>query len=121
MAVTFTMTELPGLTLLKASGYVVADRKSAVASKLTGRLVFLGVEEGSRVQAVVQELRGERIDVIAWSNAPERFIASALTPAEVVKAASFGGRCSGMIKSPRHSKQARWMALRSSRTFPGHE
>jgi RND family efflux transporter MFP subunit len=37
-------------TLLNASGYVVADRKSAVASKVTGRLVFLGVEEGSRVQ-----------------------------------------------------------------------
>jgi len=40
-----------GLTLLNASGYVVADRKSAVASKVTGRLVYLGVEEGSRVQA----------------------------------------------------------------------
>ena len=40
-----------GLTLLNASGYVVADRKSAVASKVTGRLVHLGVEEGSRVQA----------------------------------------------------------------------
>jgi RND family efflux transporter MFP subunit len=38
-------------TLLNASGYVVADRKSAVASKLTGRLVYLGVEEGSRVRA----------------------------------------------------------------------
>lgn len=38
------------LTLLNASGYVVADRKSAVASKVTGRLVFLGVEEGSRVR-----------------------------------------------------------------------
>jgi len=42
----------PSLTLtqLNASGYVVADRKSAVASKLTGRLVYLGVEEGSRVK-----------------------------------------------------------------------
>jgi RND family efflux transporter MFP subunit len=37
-------------TLLNASGYVVADRKSAVASKVTGRLVFLGVEEGSQVR-----------------------------------------------------------------------
>jgi len=37
-------------TLLNASGYVVADRKSAVASKVTGRLIFLGVEEGSRVR-----------------------------------------------------------------------
>lgn len=40
-----------GLTLLNASGYVVADRKSAVASQVTGRLIHLGVEEGSRVTA----------------------------------------------------------------------
>jgi len=38
------------LTLLNASGYVVADRKAAVASKVTGRLIYLGVEEGSRVK-----------------------------------------------------------------------
>ena len=37
-------------TLLNASGYVVAQRKAAVASKITGRLVFLAVEEGSRVK-----------------------------------------------------------------------
>src|ERR1700687_5779600 len=37
-------------TLLNASGYVVAQRKAAVASKATGQLVWLGVEEGSRVE-----------------------------------------------------------------------
>ncbi len=37
-------------TLLNASGYVVAQRKAAVASKATGRLEWLGVEEGSRVR-----------------------------------------------------------------------
>src|SRR5512133_3192873 len=36
-------------TLLNASGYVVAQRKAAVAAQTTGRLVWLGVEEGSRV------------------------------------------------------------------------
>ncbi len=40
---------------------------------------------GNRVLSVSKELQGERIDVIAWSNSPERFIASALTPAEVLK------------------------------------
>jgi N utilization substance protein A len=40
---------------------------------------------GNRVLSITKELRGERIDVIAWSNSPERFIASALTPAETVK------------------------------------
>ena len=36
--------------VLTASGYVVARRKAAVASKGTGTLVFLGVEEGDRVK-----------------------------------------------------------------------
>jgi RND family efflux transporter MFP subunit len=36
--------------VLTASGYVVAQRKAAVASKGTGRLVFLGVVEGDRVK-----------------------------------------------------------------------
>ena len=36
--------------VLNASGYVVAQRKAAVSSKSTGRLVYLGVEEGSRVK-----------------------------------------------------------------------
>jgi len=37
-------------TVLNASGYVVAQRKAAVSSKSTGRLAYLGVEEGSRVK-----------------------------------------------------------------------
>ena len=49
-------------TLLNASGYVVAQRKAAVASKVTGRLVFLGVEEGSRVRFAV-EYEGEKISI----------------------------------------------------------
>ncbi|MCK4766408.1 MAG: transcription termination factor NusA [Candidatus Aminicenantes bacterium] len=40
---------------------------------------------GNRVLSITKELRGERIDVIAYSDSPERFIASALTPAEIVK------------------------------------
>ncbi|MFO7708816.1 MAG: efflux RND transporter periplasmic adaptor subunit [Desulfobacterales bacterium] len=53
------------LTLLNASGYVVADRKSAVASKLTGRLVYLGVEEGSRVKEGQVIARLENRDALA--------------------------------------------------------
>ncbi|MCE5336554.1 MAG: efflux RND transporter periplasmic adaptor subunit [Desulfobacteraceae bacterium] len=37
-------------TEFNASGYVVAQRKAAVASKGTGRIVYLGVQEGSRVK-----------------------------------------------------------------------
>ena len=40
---------------------------------------------GSRVQAVVQELQGEKIDIIPWSPDPATFIVNALQPAEVAK------------------------------------
>jgi N utilization substance protein A len=40
---------------------------------------------GSRVQAVVAELQGEKIDIIQWSNDPATFIVNALAPAEVAK------------------------------------
>ncbi|MDB5526252.1 MAG: nusA [Rhizobium sp.] len=40
---------------------------------------------GSRVQAVVAELQGEKIDIIPWSNDPANFIVNALQPAEVAK------------------------------------
>ncbi len=39
--------------------------------------------KGSRVQAVVRELRGEKIDIIPWSEDPRIFIAEALSPAVV--------------------------------------
>jgi N utilization substance protein A len=41
--------------------------------------------KGSRVQAVVQELRGERIDIVPWSPDPARYVCSALSPAQVSK------------------------------------
>ena len=40
---------------------------------------------GVRVQAVVQELQGERIDIIPWNNDAATFIVNALAPAEVSK------------------------------------
>ncbi|TNE59379.1 MAG: transcription termination/antitermination protein NusA [Alphaproteobacteria bacterium] len=40
---------------------------------------------GSRVQAVVNELQGEKIDIIQWSPDPATYIVNALAPAEVVK------------------------------------
>jgi RND family efflux transporter MFP subunit len=52
-----------GITLLNASGYVVAQRKSALASKVTGRLVWLGVEEGNKVKKdqVIARLESEDV------------------------------------------------------------
>jgi len=52
-------------TVLNASGYVVAQRKSALASKVTGRLVWLGVKEGSRIKKDEVVARLENQDVSA--------------------------------------------------------
>src|SRR6185436_5095170 len=53
------------VTLLNATGYVVAQRKAAVASKATGRLEWLGVMEGSRVKRDEVIARIENRDVAA--------------------------------------------------------
>lgn len=39
----------------------------------------------SRIDAVVKELNGEKIDIIPWSKSPEEFVAKALSPAETLK------------------------------------
>jgi N utilization substance protein A len=41
--------------------------------------------KGSRVQAIIRELRGEKIDIIEWSDEPSVFAANALSPAKVNK------------------------------------
>jgi len=41
--------------------------------------------KGSRVQNVVQELRGEKIDIIPWHVDPARFVCNALAPAEIAR------------------------------------
>ncbi len=42
-------------------------------------------QKGTRVQSVIEELGGERIDVIEWSEKIEKLIASSLSPAKVIK------------------------------------
>jgi N utilization substance protein A len=41
--------------------------------------------KGSRVQAVVQELRGEKIDIVPFDRDPARFVCNAIAPAEVTR------------------------------------
>lgn len=40
-------------------------------------------QRGTRVQAIVNELRGEKIDIVKWSEDPAEFVAQALSPAKV--------------------------------------
>ena len=61
--------------------------KVAVWSKdntLDARGACIGMR-GVRVQAIVQELQGEKIDVVQWSSDPATFIVNALAPSEVLK------------------------------------
>ncbi|MDR2995927.1 MAG: transcription termination factor NusA, partial [Bacillus cereus] len=41
--------------------------------------------KGQRVQRVVDELKGEKIDIVRWSNDPVEYVANALSPSQVVK------------------------------------
>uniref|UniRef100_A0A7C4EKJ1 Efflux RND transporter periplasmic adaptor subunit n=1 Tax=Fundidesulfovibrio putealis TaxID=270496 RepID=A0A7C4EKJ1_9BACT len=65
------------LTAVNATGYVVADRKAALASKVTSRLVWLGVEEGSVVARDQVVARLESDDVRASLSQAEADLAAA--------------------------------------------
>lgn len=41
-------------------------------------------QKGTRVQAIIEELAGEKIDIIEWNEKPEKYIAAAISPAKVV-------------------------------------
>ncbi len=77
-----------GIVDIKAAAREVGSRtKIAVVSRddaidPVGACVGL---KGSRVQAVVNELNGERIDIVPWSPDPERFAKLALAPARVAR------------------------------------
>jgi N utilization substance protein A len=77
-----------GIVEIRAIAREVGSRtKVAVVSKddaidPVGACVGL---KGSRVQAVVNELNGERIDIVPWSPDPERFARLSLAPARVAK------------------------------------
>src|SRR6187551_1898269 len=76
-----------GTVEIKAIAREAGSRsKVAVASRQEG-LDPVGAtvgQRGGRVQSVVAELGGEKIDVIPWSEDPATFVANALSPAQVV-------------------------------------
>jgi RND family efflux transporter MFP subunit len=76
-------------SVLTASGYVVAVRKAAVGSKGTGRLIYLGVEEGSHVKKGEVMGRLEATDVGAGLAQAEASLAAAKANLESSKAVLF--------------------------------
>jgi RND family efflux transporter MFP subunit len=73
-------------TLLNASGYVVAQRKASVAAKTTGRLEWLGVEEGSRVTSGQVIARLENKDLEATVRQSEAAVQNARSSLDQAKA-----------------------------------
>ena len=57
-------------------------------------------QRGVRIQNVINELNGEKIDVMAWSNDPQVFIAGALRPANVVQVEAHDGEKKATVVVP---------------------
>jgi N utilization substance protein A len=55
---------------------------------------------GVRIQNVVNELSGEKIDVVQWDPSPERFVANALSPAQVIRVEVFEGERRAVVTVP---------------------
>lgn len=79
-----------------AEGHVTieaAAREAGVRTKIAVRSHDSDIDpvgacvgmKGARVQAVVQELRGEKIDIVPWDEDDARFVCNALSPAEVTR------------------------------------
>jgi N utilization substance protein A len=57
-------------------------------------------QKGTRVQSIVDELKGEKIDIVKWSSNPEEYISSSLSPAKVVKVDIFESEKSARVVVP---------------------
>ncbi|HGJ65009.1 TPA: transcription termination/antitermination protein NusA [bacterium] len=76
-----------GLVEIKAIAREPGDRSKIAVMTKTNNLDAVGTcvgMRGSRIQMVVSELGGERIDVLEWSSDPAKLIASALSPSKIL-------------------------------------
>ena len=85
---TAVVTSFPSqqFVVLNATGYVVAQRKAAIASKATGRLEWLGVAEGSTVKAGEVIARLDNRDVVAQAQSAQAAVRAARASLESAKA-----------------------------------
>jgi N utilization substance protein A len=77
-----------GLVDIKAIAREPGVRSKVVVESRSDKIDPVGScigNRGSRVKNITDELRGEKIDIIRWSNDPRLLIAEALSPARVVK------------------------------------
>lgn len=57
-------------------------------------------QKGTRVQSIIDELGGEKIDIIEWKEDPQKFISAALSPAKVLSVELFGEEKRALVKVP---------------------
>jgi N utilization substance protein A len=77
-----------GVVEIKAQAREAGARSKVAVSSRQENVDPVGAcvgHRGSRVQSVVDELRGEKVDIVRWSDDPARYVASALSPAKVSK------------------------------------
>ena len=88
-------------TLLNATGYVVAQRKAAVASKATGRVEWLGVTEGSKVKKgeVIAQLENKDVSATMEQAAASIKVAEA----NLQQGESRTNKCEEVIQANRRS------------------
>jgi N utilization substance protein A len=75
-----------GIVEIKGAARDAGERAKVAVASRDGNVDPVGAcvgYRGSRVQAIVRELMGEKIDVIGWKDDPAAFVRSALAPAEV--------------------------------------
>jgi len=76
-----------GVVQLKAIAREAGSRSKIAVATIQDSVDPIGAcvgQKGTRVSTVISELGGEKIDIIEWSSDPEKFIASALSPAKVL-------------------------------------
>lgn len=76
-----------GSVVIKSVAREPGHRTKIAIASMDGRIDAVGScvgNKGARVNAVVQELGGEKVDIILWSENPLEFIAKALSPATVI-------------------------------------
>ncbi|MBU2454142.1 MAG: transcription termination factor NusA [Proteobacteria bacterium] len=85
-------TEVPevaeGIVTLRGAARVPGVRAKIAVSSMDSDVDPVGAcvgMKGNRVQSIVQELRGEKIDIVQWSPDIARFVCNALSPAEITR------------------------------------
>jgi len=77
-----------GLVEIKAVAREAGQRSKMAVASTDKQVDPVGAcvgPKGMRVQAVVEQLNNEKIDIVKWDESPEAFVANALNPAEVLE------------------------------------